>query len=58
MRDRYNLLGLAARLPPAAHQALSQHPGALTQVRARFLVLHVVIAPRLNKAAIFLLAVP
>ena len=35
LRDRYNLLGLAARLPAAAHDALSQHPGALTQVRAR-----------------------
>ena len=32
LRDRYNFLGLAARLPPAAHDALSQRPGALTQV--------------------------
>lgn len=33
-RDRYNYLGIAAAVPPAVHDSLSQHPGALTQVPA------------------------
>lgn len=31
-RDRYNLLGIAAAVPQAVQDSLSQHPGALTQV--------------------------
>ena len=31
-RDRYNLLGIAASIPPAVQESLSQQPGALTQV--------------------------
>ena len=32
-RDRYNMLGIAATIPQALQESLSQHPGALTQVR-------------------------
>ncbi len=31
-RDRYNMLGIAASIPQAVQDSLSQHPGALTQV--------------------------
>ena len=31
-RDRYNMLGIAASIPQALQDSLSQHPGALTQV--------------------------
>lgn len=31
-RDRYNMLGILAVIPPALQESLSQHPGALTQV--------------------------